>query len=52
VYANLQNIALWTNYSGYDPEIGAFNQSSLVQNVDMGRYPTPKMVTVGLDLDF
>ncbi len=52
VYANLQNIALWTNYTGYDPEIGAFNQSPLVQNVDMGRYPTPRMVTVGLDLDF
>jgi TonB-linked SusC/RagA family outer membrane protein len=52
VYANLQNMALWTNYSGYDPEIGAFNQSPLVQNVDMGRYPTPRMVTVGLDLDF
>lgn len=52
VYANLQNMALWTNYSGYDPEIGAFNQSPLVQNVDMGRYPTPRMFTFGLDVDF
>lgn len=52
VYANLQNLALWTNYSGYDPEIGSFNQNSLTQNIDMGRYPTPRMFTFGLDVDF
>lgn len=52
VYANVSNLAVWSNYSGYDPEIGAFNQSSLVQNVDMGRYPTPRMFTLGLDVDF
>ena len=52
VYANLQNVGVLTKYSGYDPEIGAFNQSSLVQNVDMGRYPNPRMITFGLDVDF
>jgi TonB-linked SusC/RagA family outer membrane protein len=52
VYGNIQNLAIFTNYSGYDPEIGAFNQSPLVQNVDMGRYPSPRMFTVGLDVDF
>ncbi|GLR17280.1 SusC/RagA family TonB-linked outer membrane protein [Portibacter lacus] len=52
VYFNAQNIYTFTKYSGYDPEIGAFNQSPLLQNVDMGRYPTPRMFTFGLDLDF
>lgn len=52
VYLNAQNLATFTNYSGYDPEIGAFNQNALLQNVDMGRYPTPRMFTLGLDIDF
>lgn len=52
IYANLQNIAVFTKYTGYDPEIGAFNQSALLQNVDMGRYPNPRMITFGIDVDF
>ena len=52
VYVNAQNLYTFTNYSGYDPEIGAFNQDPLLQNVDMGRYPSPRMFTFGLDLDF
>jgi TonB-linked SusC/RagA family outer membrane protein len=52
VYVTAQNLYTITNYSGYDPEIGAFNQDPLMQNIDMGRYPTPRVFTFGLDLDF
>ena len=52
LYVNIQNLKTFTNYSGYDPEIGSFNQDPLMQNIDMGRYPTPRMFTFGLDLDF
>ena len=52
VYANAQNLYTITNYSGYDPEIGSFNQDPLLQNVDMGRYPSPRLFTFGLDVDF
>lgn len=52
VYLNAQNLHTFTNYSGYDPEIGAFNQDPLRQNIDMGRYPTPRVITFGLDVDF
>lgn len=52
VYVNAQNIKTFTNYTGYDPEIGAFNQDPLLQNVDMGRYPTPRVFTFGVDVDF
>lgn len=52
VYLNVQNLYTFTKYSGYDPEIGAYNQSSLLQNIDRGRYPTPRSYTLGLNLTF
>jgi len=52
VYANVQNLATFTNYSGLDPQIGAFNQSPLQQSIDMGRYPLPRVYTFGVNLDF
>ena len=52
LYLNAQNIKTFTKYTGYDPEIGAFNQDPLLQNVDMGRYPTPRLYTFGVDVDF
>lgn len=52
LYVNVQNVYTFTKYSGYDPEIGAFNQSSLLQNIDRGRYPTPRTYTLGLNLSF
>ncbi len=51
-YVNAQNLHTFTDYSGYDPEIGAFNQDPLLQNVDMGRYPSPRLYTFGVDVDF
>ena len=52
IYFNVQNVYTFTKYSGYDPEIGAYNQSSLLQNIDRGRYPTPRTYTIGLNLSF
>lgn len=52
IYVNAQNLYTFTNYSGYDPEIGAFDQDALLQNVDIGRYPSPRVYSIGLDLDF
>jgi hypothetical protein len=52
VYTNIQNLLTFTNYSGLDPQIGAFNQSPLQQNIDMGRYPSPRVYTFGLNVDF
>lgn len=52
VYANIQNLATFTKYSGLDPQIGSFNQSSVMQNVDMGRYPSPRVYTFGISVDF
>ena len=52
IYFNVQNVYTFTKYKGYDPEIGAYNQSSLLQNIDRGRYPTPRTFTLGLNLAF
>lgn len=52
IYFNVQNVYTFTKYKGYDPEIGAYNQSALYQNIDRGRYPTPRTYTIGLNLMF
>ncbi len=52
IYATAQNIYTFTNYSGYDPEIGSYNKNALSQNVDNGHYPNPRSVTIGANLEF
>jgi TonB-linked SusC/RagA family outer membrane protein len=49
VYVNAQNIYTFTKYSGYDPEVGG--SSALEFGVDYGRYPTPRIITFGLDIN-
>ena len=52
VYTNIQNLYTFTEYSGYDPEIGAIDQSPLLVGVDNARYPSPRIYTFGLNLTF
>ena len=52
VYTSVQNLYTFTKYSGYDPEVGAFNQNSLQMNVENGRYPLPRTITVGINAEF
>ena len=52
IYANATNLYTFTNYTGYDPEIGAFEQNAMMQNIDMGRFPAPRIFTLGVNVDF
>lgn len=52
VYFNAQNVYTFTGYSGLDPEIGSYNQRAGLSNVDMGRYPTPRIFTFGANITF
>ena len=52
VYTSIQNLYVFTNYSGYDPEIGAFNNNIRLQNVDAGHYPNPRTFTFGVNVEF
>lgn len=53
-YVNIQNLYTLTNYSGYDPEVGASTQDStgLTYGLDNGRYPSPTMYAFGLNITF
>lgn len=52
VYANLQNVYTWTNYTGYDPEVGCMYGDALMSGLDYGRYPSPRIYTFGLNVAF
>ncbi len=52
IYASAQNLFTITDYSGYDPEVGSFNQDALITGVDNGRYPTPRLISIGCNVEF
>lgn len=52
IYTNLQNVYTFTKYSGYDPEVGSINQNALLSGIDNGRYPSPRIYTLGLNVTF
>ena len=56
---NIQNLYTFTSYSGYDPEIGmttnqysTSGQSALMNGIDTGRYPSPRIFTLGVSVGF
>lgn len=51
IYMSANNMFTFTNYSGYDPEIGANNDPRDV-GVDRGFYPQAKSIMGGLQLSF
>jgi TonB-linked SusC/RagA family outer membrane protein len=56
IYVAAQNLFTFTEYSGYDPEIGSrvsFGRGNALQTgVDFGRYPVSRMFTGGVNLTF
>jgi TonB-linked SusC/RagA family outer membrane protein len=44
IYANFQNLAIWSPWSGVDPEDN--------NNISLVEYPNPKMVVFGIDFKF
>lgn len=52
LYSTVQNLYTFTNYTGLDPEIGAFNQNSMMMGIDNGRYPVPRTFMFGVNVQF
>jgi TonB-linked SusC/RagA family outer membrane protein len=52
VFVSGQNICVFTKYSGLDPEVGSLDQNPTLQNIDYGRYPTPRVITGGINAEF
>ena len=56
---NIQNVYTLTKYCGYDPEVGmtmeqysTSGQDALMNGIDTGRYPTPRIYSLGLSIGF
>jgi TonB-linked SusC/RagA family outer membrane protein len=52
VYCSAYNLGLWTNYSGFDPEVSTRRKTQLTPGVDYSPYPRAKSVVFGLNLTF
>lgn len=50
-YLSGQNLLTWTKYTGFDPEVSAYN-SALTPGFDYSVYPRARTTTVGLNLTF
>jgi hypothetical protein len=50
VYATANNLAVWTNYSGYDPEVNTRRSTPLTPGVDYSAYPRSRAFIVGVNL--
>lgn len=58
VYVSGQNLITFTDYNGYDPEVGDLTHdadsdaSSLGVGVDLGNYPQPRVIYFGVNVTF
>ena len=54
LYSNIDNVFLWTKYTGFDPEVSvARGQKAITsQNLDYGAYPRTLNVTFGVKIGF
>ena len=52
VYCNVQNAFTITGYDGYDPEIGSYNQNVKLTGIDFARYPSQRIYTFGMNVNF
>ncbi|MQY80039.1 MAG: SusC/RagA family TonB-linked outer membrane protein [Bacteroidetes bacterium] len=53
IYVTAQNLFTFTKYSGMDPEIGTSSTNdNWAKGVDIGFYPSPRTVIVGVNLKF
>lgn len=47
-----RNLISWDNYKGYDPEVNAGGQSTILRGIDFGAVPIPKTFAIGLSAKF
>jgi len=52
IYMSGQNLYTFTKYTGFDPEIGSYDNGVLLMNVDQGHYPNPRTLTFGVSAEF
>ena len=51
-YASASNLFILTKYGGYDPEVQGIPRDPLSPGLDMGTYPLPRTIKLGLNVSF
>ncbi|MHA4845049.1 SusC/RagA family TonB-linked outer membrane protein [Flavitalea antarctica] len=51
-YIGVNNVYTFTNYPGYDPEVGNGGDTQTVLGVDFGTYPLARTYTLGINFSF
>ena len=52
VYLAGQNLIVWTDYPGYDPEVRTYTKNPQKRGVDFGTYPGTKSLLIGLKFNY
>ncbi len=52
IYGTVNNLAVFTNYSGYDPEVNTRRNTPLTPGVDYSAYPRSRTFIAGVNLSF
>lgn len=52
VYVQGQNLATWTDYSGFDPEVNFNGAAAVTRGIDFYTLPQARTLTVGLNVGF
>ncbi len=52
LYVTANNVFVWTNYSGIDPEVSTRRKTTFTPRVDYSAYPRSRQVAFGLNLNF
>ena len=52
VYASGYNLAIFTKYSGYDPEVDSRRATPATPGVDYSAYPKSRSYNVGVNITF
>lgn len=47
-----RNLISWDNYKGYDPEVNAGGQSTVLRGIDFGAVPIPRTFSFGVQAKF
>jgi hypothetical protein len=51
-YVTGYNVFVFTNYSGFDPEVSTRRKTALTPGVDYSAYPRSRQLVFGLNLNF
>jgi hypothetical protein len=52
ISASGENLYLWKNYNGFDPDVSSEGESSTLRRMDLGAYPKPRTVIFGVQIRY